>query len=274
MTTNDNNAIKPRGDIDMSMDPGMLLPHVETLKPGTPGNIVLESARQAMTTLYKETALMIDARNNAYKNQSPGDIAALQRLKHGLKPGNNMPPNAVMGPEGITMLLPNARQLNEAFDLSFKRAATTFDTLHKRAIETHETIVKSVAERIVDAEGTKPARIAAASETRALLRGMKSSERGNLIRTAIESGDIATAHAVLTTAPFLWGGDAKEQAAYRAFAEIKFAPDQTAQRDAVVRVLEKMRNASSSFVDKYAKVKVPERRNENDETLAALRKGA
>ena len=59
MITNDN-TIKPRGDISMSLDPGILLRDAETLKQGTPGFTILESARQAMTVMHKETALQID----------------------------------------------------------------------------------------------------------------------------------------------------------------------------------------------------------------------
>jgi hypothetical protein len=264
-----DNEIKPRSDIGMSMDPGMLLPHVDVMKPGTPGHMVLESARSAMTTLHKETGLMLDARADAYARQSPGDIAALQR---GLK-GGKMPTNAVSdGANGVSIMLPNAKELNQAFDLSFKRAATAFDSYMKRATTTHEAIVESVATRIVDPDGTKPANIAAASETRALLRGMKGSDRGALIRTAIEAGDLATAHAVISVAPFLSGMTAQEQAGIKTLVEKKFAADQVAQREASAAVLEKMRNASSAFVDRFSKMKVPERKEE-DTALAALRKG-
>lgn len=270
MADNDN-TFNPRADISMSMDPGVLVPEVPTMQPGTQGAIVLDSAKHAMTVLYKEAALMADARKAAYARQSPADIAALQK---GLRSGGKLPPNAVSdGANGVSILLPDAKELNQGMDLALKRAGNAFDSAMKRSMETHAAIAESVANRIVDANGTKPANVAAATETRALLRTMQPSERGQLIRTAIAAGDIATAHAVLSVAPFLSGMDAKEQAAFKALAEAQFAPDQLAQRDAAARVLEKMRNASSAFVEHYVKMKVPERR-EDDSTLAALRKGA
>lgn len=68
---------------------------------------------------------------------------------------------------------------------------------------------------------------------------MTPSERGQLIRSAIEGGDLGTAHAIISVAPFLSGMDAKEQAGIKALVEQKFAPEQTEQREATALVLQK-----------------------------------
>jgi hypothetical protein len=94
---------------------------------------------------------------------------------------------------------------------TFKQLQLAVDLSNlKRLADTRPRPQRSAAVRRAGATRKTPP--AAASETRALLRTMQPSERGQLIRSAIEAGDIATAHAIISVAPFLSGMDAKEQA--------------------------------------------------------------
>ncbi len=245
-------TLQVRADISPSVHPDFLSPQAKTLdKEDTLGSVSIGLAREAMTTLYETLGRMADA-EKAWRDANPSP------------PSKNYP-NRVRKP------LP--REVLDAADAAFNRAAATVDARMKMLAKHRETL----AER-VDAALKVPAtsaNLANAQEVRAYLRSVAPSKRTTVIHDAIKSKDVATVAAAFGAQPFLSGLEPETVKTMRDLAAKAFAPGDYAQLGALDETIERIRQASEIFVGRFAKIRDGGSKREHDarEATAALAAG-
>src|SRR5260370_39147909 len=133
--------LKIRVDVSPSLHPGLLGRHDAPLKGRAEG--ALNSAKAAMTALYREAGLIQDARKALYaKASNPHTLKALAMARE--HKGGKIPPGIIMNKRGqLEVALPagEAKLFNESATLAFKRGACLYDRAQPTAAQEIEYLV-------------------------------------------------------------------------------------------------------------------------------------
>ncbi len=247
---NEGTAAQLDVQVGLGLHPDSISMHGTTLVDGVsgPGETVYTAARSAMASMYSGLSDLEKA-NTAMLVPTP------------------------VGKE-TKMLVPDNRkaELGAAMNQKFTSVAKAVDRNGAVIDEAIATLSQRIAIATTNPNKDRVSVSQAASEIRAHVKALKNSlERMDFVRNAIEDGDIEIASAVLQTSCYTSGLNKQEHAIVRGMAESKFAPRETAQRDAATKVRAALQAASSNFLGRYAKLVPQAAPSKQDEALRRLR---
>jgi len=164
--------------------------------------------------------------------------------------------NLVPTPRGNRVAMevpPDKRQaLATAMGARFESAAKAVDRSVAAVKESLAALEKATESNLVNNRRNETSVAQAASEIRAYVKGLPDAgARMAFLHDQIKDGSHEVVAAVLQTTGWVSGLTPKEMEVVRGLAEHKFAPRETAQRDAARKALDTVMQAGSKFVADY-----------------------
>lgn len=227
---------------------------------GTVGPKALQAGREAMSTIYKTLSAIDTAEKALNAAAEPG-----KRKQHPDGRSDYLG-DLRIGQDGrLRRFASRDEEFREAVSVAFERVALVTDRRERELGDYLTALDTKIEAAITDPRARLPDALALAGEVRAHVKGLKDGERFGFVHAAIRDGDLATVSAVINAPPFLSGLQPEEVAQLRIAAAQKFAPLETAQRQAVATVAERVRNAAQAMSAKFGEV---QRRRKSPEALA------
>jgi hypothetical protein len=233
---NESTAAAPHTAAGLIMNPDSLRNLGPTLVDGEGGvgEVVYTAARAALQSMYTALGAMDDATK-----------ANLEVMVRGRDSRNN------------TMEVPPDKRpaLAAAMGQRFEGAAKSVDRSVGAVREAVAALEKAVDSKLLNPRRNETGVATAAVQIRDYIKSLSGGgERLQFLQEAIKDGQHEVASAVLGTTGWVSGLTPKEQQTIRALAEQKFAPRETAQRDAARKALDTVMQAGGNFVQAYHKM--------------------
>jgi len=231
----DTIAIHPHVPLDLH--PEAISNHAKALGvEDTVGRHILRAGREALTAMYAGYGKMEDAQRACLAAAEPA----------GYTPGEGARGKVRLSEGRLRVVTGREAEFAAAARAAFDRAAATIDNRKTELEGYRDQLAKRITAALFRSEDAHPQAIAQAGEIRAHMKGEK--QRFRLLVDAIEAGDRQTVAAVLAAPPYLSGLTPKQHSELRGLAERKFAPTETAQRDAADAIIAHVMKVASVFV--------------------------
>jgi hypothetical protein len=231
---NESTAAAPHTAAGLIMNPDSLRNLGPTLVDGEGGvgEVAYTAARAALQSMYTALGDMDDA--------TKANLKVVPR-----------------GNRGTAMEVPPDRRpaLATAMGQRFEGAAKTVDRSVGAVKEAVAALEKAVDSKLVNPRRNETGVATAAVQIRDYIKNLVGAgERLSFLQAAIKDGQHEVASAVLQTTGWVSGLTPQELDTVRALAEQKFAPRETAQRDAARTALDTVMKAGGNFVQAYHKM--------------------
>jgi hypothetical protein len=248
---NESSAVVLDAKVSPALHPDSISPQGAVLvdENGGPGETAYAACRSALRTMYSALS----------------EIEAAHRAQ--LVPAS--------GPKGPTKMVVPAERRAALSDAMARRFEGVADTHARSEAVIHESIgqlEQRIGNAVAHPNRERASVVQVASEIRAHTKGMGTAgERMAFLQNAIAEGDIEVTAAVLGSSCWVSGLDKKEFAVLKDAAERRFAPRETAQRDAAEKVKAALLAASHTFTGRYMELLPAIRPSAADQAIKKLR---
>lgn len=227
------NGVPIRPDVPIALHPGSLGNIAPVLdKEGSPGARALALAQSALTIAYTSYAKVEDA------------VSSLP-LGNEVRMVNGRPTQLSAGA---------IDELVSATDGASKRVLAAVQKNYEELEKISQTLGQQVAAAVDDPARKTPEGLAVATEIRAHMKGLPEAKRSAFAYSAVEAGDKQTVAAILHAPAYLSGLTDRQMATLRHRAELTYAPNESAQLEAVRSASDMLASAGSRLVERYSRV--------------------
>lgn len=216
---------------------------------GTIGPKALQAGKEALGTLYRTLSAIDTAEKALNAAAAPG-----KRRQHPDGRSDYLGDLRLNATGRVQRFADRDEEFRAAVQQAFERVALTTDRREKELGDYLTALDTKIEGALTDPRARMPDALALAGETRAHVKALQDGERFGFVHAAISQGDLATVSAVINAPPFLSGLKPEEVAQLRIAAAQKFAPLETAQRQAVATIAERVRGAAQAMSAKYGEV--------------------
>jgi hypothetical protein len=248
---NESSAVVLDAKVSPTLHPDAIFPQGSILVDdnGGPGETAYAACRSALRTMYLALS----------------EIEAAHQAQ--LAP--------VSSPKGqVRMEVPAERRaaLSDAMARRFESVANAHARSEAAIAESIAQLQTRIANSLAHPNRERASVVQVASEIRAHMKSMGGAgQRMEFLQNAIAEGDIEVTAAVLGSTCWVSGLDKKQFAAVKDAAERRFAPRETAQRDAAERVKAALYSASRTFTGRYMDLLPTIQPSAADQALKKLR---